>query len=259
MILGGTLGLYLPLMQTFFPECEDRFGSRPLSGFRALRTGMDLGALPSGFGIEAHLNCQIAIAGASSAIADVGWYRGRYKRKDSMASEIAFGVLDQAQRSGRLEAQQRPAWNEWVADVADRLGRYTGDPADLFAARRRVHASLLAPGRRWPIGAIPCRSLLARTPPRRHAACTLLSRMGSGAHANVDRVVRPTASTMTATASLMISGPGIGWPGTTLPETRTVTARMSAALSPLQRTALEWWVSLLTARCSRREWRGLYR
>ncbi|CAA9478047.1 MAG: hypothetical protein AVDCRST_MAG69-586 [uncultured Solirubrobacteraceae bacterium] len=147
-ILSGTLGLYTPLMQTFFPECEDRFGSRPLSGFRALRAGMDLGAIPPGYGLEAHLNCQMIIAGAQSAIADIGWYRGAYRRKDSMAIEIADGVLDQAERCGRLPAARRTAWDGWVKTVAGELARYEGELADAAAARLRMHAALARP-RPW--------------------------------------------------------------------------------------------------------------
>lgn len=144
-ILSGTLGLYTPLMQSFFPEGEDRFGSRPLSGFRALRVGMDLGAIPPGYGLEAHLNYQMAITGAETAIGDIGWYGGAYRRKDSMASEIAHGVLDQAERCGRLPASQRIAWNRWVDDVAGELARYEGDPTDVAAARLRLHAVLARP------------------------------------------------------------------------------------------------------------------
>ena len=144
-ILSGTLGLYTPLMQTFFPECEDRFGSRPLSGFRALRTGLDLGAVPPGYGLEAHLNCQMLIAGAETAIGDIGWYQGAYRRKTSMAIEIADGVLDQAERCSRLPASERTAWDEWVDTVAGELARYEGDPADAAAARRRMHALLACP------------------------------------------------------------------------------------------------------------------
>ena len=144
-ILSGTLGLYAPLMQSFFPECEDRFGSRPLSGFRALRSGMDLGAVPPGYGLEAHLNCQMIIAGAETAIGDIGWYQGAYRRKASMATEIAHGVLDQAERSGRLPARRRPAWERWVDAVAGELAHYEGDPADAAAARLRMHAALARP------------------------------------------------------------------------------------------------------------------
>lgn len=144
-ILSGTLGLYTPLMQSFFPECEDRFGSRPLSGFRALRTGLDLGAIPSGYGLEAHLNCQMIMAGAETAIGDIGWYQGAYRRKSSMGTEIAYGVLDQAMRCGRLTARRRPAWNRWVDVVGSELARYEGDPADAAAARLRIHAALARP------------------------------------------------------------------------------------------------------------------
>ena len=150
-ILSGTLGLYTPLMQTFFPECEDRFGSRPLSGFRALRTGMDLGAIPPGYGLEAHLNCQMIIAGAETAIGDIGWYQGAYRRKNSMAIEIADGVLDQAERYGRLPACRREAWDAWVNTVASELARYEGEPADAAAARLRMHAALARP-RPWAHG-----------------------------------------------------------------------------------------------------------
>jgi glucosyl-3-phosphoglycerate synthase len=124
--------VWRPLVETLFPEAHERFGRTPLSGFRALRSRTDLGRLPPDFGVEAHVNLAIAVAGGSVEVEDVGTYWGPVRSKPLLPRQVGSAILDTAQVHGRLARRSRPAWDEWVerivAIVLERAGRATNGP-----------------------------------------------------------------------------------------------------------------------------------
>lgn len=111
--------VWRPLVQTLFPGAYRRFGRTPLSGFRAIRTGVDLGRVPTGFGAEAHINLAVAAGGGMIELVDVGIYQGPIRRKPLLGLEVGAAILDLAQALGRLDAELRPQWNEWVEGVVE--------------------------------------------------------------------------------------------------------------------------------------------
>lgn len=135
-----TLGVYEPLVRALFPEAAGKYAKKPLSGFRALRTGHPLGQLPPGFGIEAHLNIASALRPcARIETVDLGLYRGRFLYKPRMGDAVGRAVLDLAQAHGRLEPKLRPAWDAWLTTVTDHIATYTGD----VESREAFRTSLL--------------------------------------------------------------------------------------------------------------------
>ena len=95
-----------------------RHGGRvPFSGFRVLRTDLELDGLPPGFGIETHLNLTAALRGWSVRHAELGSYEGVERPKPGIGHEIAGVILDLAERHGRLEPACRGAWEDWVEQV----------------------------------------------------------------------------------------------------------------------------------------------
>jgi glucosyl-3-phosphoglycerate synthase len=127
---GVTIGIYTPLIANLFPEAANRYGSKPLSGFRAIRKRQDLGQIPNDFGVEAHLNITLALAGANTSICPLGFYEGRFLYKPHMGIEVSSAILDLAVSSGRVEAAQRPTWEEWVSGVVEHLTGYQGNIAE---------------------------------------------------------------------------------------------------------------------------------
>jgi hypothetical protein len=135
-----TLGVYEPLVRALFPEAADKYAKKPLSGFRALRTGQALGQLPPGFGVEAHLNIASALRpGARIETVDLGLYRGRFLYKPRMGEAVGRAILDLAQAHGRLQPGLRAPWDAWLATVTDHIATYTGD----VVSREAFRASLL--------------------------------------------------------------------------------------------------------------------
>ena len=124
--------VWRPLVQTLFPEAHERFGRTPLSGFRAIRTGVDLGRLPPGFGVETHINLAVALAGGFVRVADVGTYWGPVRSKPLLPREVGTAILDMAEAWGRIDGSARPAWDEWVerivAIVVERAGHRSEGP-----------------------------------------------------------------------------------------------------------------------------------
>lgn len=109
--------VWRPLVETLFPEAHERFGRTPLSGFRAMRTGVDLGRLPPGFGVETHINLAVALAGGSVKVEDVGTYWGPVRSKPLLPREVGTAILDMAEARGRIDGRARPAWDEWVERI----------------------------------------------------------------------------------------------------------------------------------------------
>jgi glucosyl-3-phosphoglycerate synthase len=124
--------VWRPLVEALFPEAHERFGRTPLSGFRALRTGVELGRLPPDFAVETHINLAVAVAAGSVEIEDVGTYWGPVRSKPFLPRQVGRAVLDVAEAQGRLDRRARPAWDEWVerivAIVVERAARSTDGP-----------------------------------------------------------------------------------------------------------------------------------
>ncbi|WP_169734141.1 glycosyltransferase family 2 protein [Hamadaea tsunoensis] len=142
-ILSNTFTLYEPLVSRFFPEVAGRLGANSLTGYRAVRRRYLNSVLPNDFGVEAHINITVATAGGTCAVQHLGVIASRFRHKPAMGSEIAAAVLRLAVSSGRLDARDRPMWNEWViegvAAIAgiDAAGGRSQALAGLFAAIRR--------------------------------------------------------------------------------------------------------------------------
>ena len=120
--LRVTVAIHGPMFEALFPGAGDVFGRMPLGGFRALNTDWDLGQLPPGYGLEAHLNAQVLATGGRTKTVELGVYEGPVvRRRADFAYEIGTAILDVAQAHGRLAADLRPAWDAWLAGVAEIL------------------------------------------------------------------------------------------------------------------------------------------
>lgn len=125
-ILSNTWGIYEPLTSALFPEVVGIYGSKPLSGFRALRTGLDLQNIPDDFGVEAYLNLAVPLHGKRSTATPIGGYEGPFRYKPTMGLEIAHPILETATRIGRLSAHRRTEWDDWVAVAVRTISTYQG-------------------------------------------------------------------------------------------------------------------------------------
>jgi glycosyltransferase involved in cell wall biosynthesis len=115
--------LYQPLATALFPEAPVL--RKPLSGFRVLDAERDHGAVPDGYGAEAHLNLEVAATGGRVHRCELGPYRGPlrgYAHIPVLAADVAAAVLDAAEVHGRLAGGERPAWDEWAAGVLRVIG-----------------------------------------------------------------------------------------------------------------------------------------
>lgn len=138
-ILSNTVAIYGPLVAHLVPEAADRYGSRPLTGFRVIDATRDWGPLPPDFGVEAYLNVMAPqFGGAATCVCSIGLYEGRFLYKPTMGLEIAKPILDFAQRAGRIDAQQRAAWDAWVQVAVDHIATFRGEPERREAFRRRL-------------------------------------------------------------------------------------------------------------------------
>jgi hypothetical protein len=120
--LSVTPAVYVPLVGALFPEALAQDIAVPLSGFRVLRTGLELGVIPPGFGLETHLNLQMHLLGARVATCDVGSFVGNlrgYSNIAQISADVAAAVLDLAEAHGRLDPACRPLWDGWVADAVE--------------------------------------------------------------------------------------------------------------------------------------------
>ena len=142
-ILSNTFTLYEPLVTRFFPEIAGKLGANSLTGYRAIRRRYINSSLPNDFGVEAHLNITIAIAGGTCAVQHLGIIASRFRYKPDMGTEIASAVLQLAITNGRMDPGQLPLWTDWVSEGAaviagiDSSGGRSQALASLFAAVRR--------------------------------------------------------------------------------------------------------------------------
>ncbi|MPZ26916.1 MAG: glycosyltransferase [Micromonosporaceae bacterium] len=141
-ILASTFTIYQPLVAEFFPEVG-HLGANSLSGYRAIRRRYLDRPLPAHFGVEAHLNISIAMAGGTAAVRHLGVIGSRFKYKPDMCREIACSILDLATAHHRLHPDHRPSWQAWIDQGAAAISQITATSgrstslARLFAAARR--------------------------------------------------------------------------------------------------------------------------
>jgi hypothetical protein len=131
--------LYEPLVRALFPETPEL--DRPLSGFRALRAGLPLHDLPAGYGVEVHLNVEVAVTGGRIETLPLGPYRGPtrgYVHIGRAAREIAGALLDLAVGYGRIA--DRGAWEAWTARVLKAIDDQPAEYADDTAYFRALRA-----------------------------------------------------------------------------------------------------------------------
>jgi glycosyltransferase involved in cell wall biosynthesis len=146
-----TPALYRPLAAALFPEAPAL--ERPLSGFRVLRAGLDVGRVPAGYGVEAHLNVHLAATGATIAPHELGFHRGPlrgYANVAALAEGVVEALLDAAVAHGRLDAGARPAWEAWADEVLEVVRTQPGehdDDSDYLRRLRRAAARPLPPAR----------------------------------------------------------------------------------------------------------------
>src|SRR5262245_35701442 len=105
--VSTTRAIYRPLTGALFPEVLDEDIVVPFSGFRVLRTGLSLGTIPDGYGVESYLNVHLTMSACRIASRSVGWFRGNlrdYQRSPVIATDVAATLLDLAEARGRLTA-----------------------------------------------------------------------------------------------------------------------------------------------------------
>ena len=132
--------LYEPLVRALFPEAPEL--DRPLSGFRALRAGLPVDDLPAGYGVEAHLNVEVALTGGRIEVLPLGTHRGPirdYAHIGRAAREIAEAVLDLADRYERIA--DREPWEAWTARVLAAIDAQPGEGADDTAYLEALRAA----------------------------------------------------------------------------------------------------------------------
>jgi glucosyl-3-phosphoglycerate synthase len=138
-LLSNTYAVYEPLVAGLFPEAAGRFGSKPLTGFRAVRRRfLRPGEFPPDFGIEAHLNLSVLLDGGVHEVVPVGRYVGPFRYKPYMGLEIAAAVLNLAQQAGRLSPSRRPAWDAWAREAVSVIAGYRGTEQERPAFNRQL-------------------------------------------------------------------------------------------------------------------------
>lgn len=143
-ILSNTIALYPTLVRALVPEADGRFGSRPLSGFRAIRPDLAVG-MPDDFGAEAFLNLTAVLSGRAVALTHIGLYRQRFRYKRDMGLEIGRAILEVAVQYGRLHPQMRPAWEGWIERLVKVMASYSGDFEDRDSYLERLREAAAQP------------------------------------------------------------------------------------------------------------------
>lgn len=126
-VLPLTTTIWRPLAGDLFPDALATAPRFPLSGLRVLDVELARG-LPSGFGVEAHLNLMGALDSRTTATVDVGVLVGPVRLHASMYHEVAEAILDLAEARGRLERDMRPSWDAWVSETAAAIGECRSGP-----------------------------------------------------------------------------------------------------------------------------------
>ena len=112
-----TATIWEPLVRALFPEAVETVPGVPLSGFRILDVALARGPLPTGFGLEVHLNIVGSLDGRRTETADIGLYAGPLRPNPELPGEVARAILDVAEARGRLDPSARPDWDSWLEPV----------------------------------------------------------------------------------------------------------------------------------------------
>jgi glucosyl-3-phosphoglycerate synthase len=140
-----TPGIYLPLVEAFFAAEHAAAGIEiPLSGLRAWRPTLDVGALPTGYGVETHLNLHTALRGDAIVNCELGQFVGPlrgFKNLPGMARDVAGAILDLAGSNDRLSAADRPAFAAWIDEVVAVIETMPAPDADATEYRERLDAA----------------------------------------------------------------------------------------------------------------------
>jgi glycosyltransferase involved in cell wall biosynthesis len=142
-----TPAIYRTLVGALFPEAERLELEKPLSGFRVLRAGVDVGALPPGFGVETHLNVHLAATGREVARCPVGDYCGRLRgalHVAAVGADVAGAILDLAELHGRIDPSARRRWDDWAEAVLAVI-REQPEEGDYGEFMRRLDAAAERP------------------------------------------------------------------------------------------------------------------
>jgi glycosyltransferase involved in cell wall biosynthesis len=130
-----TAAIWEPLAGELFPEAVAAVPRVPLSGFRILDVSLARGPLPTGFGLEVHLNIVGSLDGRRTETLNSGVYTGPVRSNPELPAEVGAAILDAAERLGRLDPSARPSWDEWLAPVLELIARTTPDDR---AGRKRI-------------------------------------------------------------------------------------------------------------------------
>jgi glucosyl-3-phosphoglycerate synthase len=131
-----TTSIWDPLAGNLFPQAAAAVPHVPLSGFRILDVSLAHGPLPTGFGLEVHLNIVGSLDGRRTETLRSGVYSGPIRPNPELPTEVAGAILDIAVSRGRLDARARPRWDAWLELVLALIAE-TG-PDDV--ARQRLLA-----------------------------------------------------------------------------------------------------------------------
>jgi glycosyltransferase involved in cell wall biosynthesis len=129
-----TTSIWDPLARNLFPEAAAAVSRVPLSGFRILDLELARGPLPTGFGLEVHLNIVGSLDGRRTETVDSGVYTGPVRSNPELPAEVARAILDIAEARGRLAADARPQWDAWLEPILALIAETAADDA----ARRRL-------------------------------------------------------------------------------------------------------------------------
>ena len=141
-LMPSTDGVYGPLSESFFPEIGDRFGSKPLTGFRVIPPALQDLDLPHGFGLESFFNIESVMTGIGSRVVDIGRYIGRFKAKPEMPVEIGRTILDLAVSHHRLDPANRASWETWLENFAGPLRNHRVTAGEYIEMRNHVLSHL---------------------------------------------------------------------------------------------------------------------
>jgi glucosyl-3-phosphoglycerate synthase len=140
--------IYWPLIDALLPEYGRRCDPTPLSGLRVLDSTVPIGPLPSGYGVETHLNLSFAAAGRRITVTDIGAIRGplrSYVNIPEMAEAVARTILDFAVAATRLDADLRPDWDDWTNAVIEVIAGQPPPGADDDAFLEALAATAARP------------------------------------------------------------------------------------------------------------------
>jgi glucosyl-3-phosphoglycerate synthase len=152
-------GIYHPFVAALFPEALHVGGPTPITGFRIMAPGITTSAVPSGYGVETHLNITLSLDGRQIERLDVGLYDGPikgYANIERMAADVIAAILDLAVAERRLHPSMRGAYEDWAATVVEHAASLPVPPNEREAYTARLMELAARPlPLAQPVGAAP--------------------------------------------------------------------------------------------------------